>query len=319
MEESIVVKTTLKATDEEVSCQLMTEEAKILFDALPDKIWQELVESFKKFDFKSQYAQNVLKYFINNSVITELVNRQPSSASIFEFLYHKEEPKLPIDQYFVAAQASQAIYERLQAIKSELPNIIRGEIERQNLKDKEFIILNIGSGPSHEMIEILADSKNKDLRQKVKVICVDPDKDALRIGQKKVEDLNLCSNFIFISKELDKYHPVFLANMLLMVGILCPIPNRICVKILKNLAISNYATFNSAIVFSTVQKIMGEKDQLCDYIMRLAGWKMHYKKDEDVRRIALESGWKPVRYFFDRYKFNCMTVAHLDLEVLRKK
>ena len=298
-----------RTVTKELPWPLRTEEAKILFNALPSEIWQWLVESFKELDFKSWRAKKVLEYLRANSEITELVYQQPSSALTFEFLYHKKKPELPIDKYFVAAKAAQAIYDRLQTLKRELPNIIRKEIQKQQIE--EFTILNIGSGPSHEMIEILANPQNEDLQRKVKVICIEPDKEALEIGWERVKNLGLHNNFIYIPKKLEEYYPESPANMLLMIGILCPVPTRVCVKILRS--ISYYTTFNNLIVFSTVQKIMGEEDPLCDYIMRLAGWKMDYKDSGEPGMIALKSGWKPVYYFFDKFGFNCMTVARLNL------
>jgi hypothetical protein len=105
-----------------------------------------------------------------------------------------------------------------------------------------------------------------------------------------------------------------------MIGILCPVPTNVCIKILSNLAISHYTTFNSSVVFSTVQKTMGEQDPLCDYIMRLPGWKMCYKNNNEPEQIAVKSGWSPMRdySFFDDFNFNCMTVAKIDLNFQKK-
>jgi hypothetical protein len=67
---------------------------------------------------------------------------------------------------------------------------------------------------------------------------------------------------------------------------------------------------------------MVEEDPVTDFIMRLAGWRMGYKDDQEPAEIARMAGWEPFYEFFDEpLRYNCMVAARLkwSFDALLKK
>ena len=91
------------------------------------------------------------------------------------------------------------------------------------------------------------------------------------------------------------------------IGLLCPMPTSLCVKVVKNL--SKYLRSGGLIIYSTAQDRMQE-DALCDYIMRLFGWHMDHKTDQTAWDISVRAGLIPLYQFFEQpNRHHCMTVA----------
>ena len=286
---------------------LETPAAKYLLKTLPLEIREKLRKGFLLSGSRSKEARDVLEYLLKYSTISRILTQETSSAETFEYLYFKRQVDNKVDEYFPRGQAAIGINQRLLALKSNLPNLIRDEIKRLNLlKGGKFIVFNVGSGPGHDMIEVLAE--NPDLLNRVHVFCIDPDDLMLEIGRHRVTELGISDSFTFIPKKCEEAEMVK-AHMILMIGLLCPMKKTTCVKVLKNMIY--FSRFGGLIVFSTVQKEMLIGDPLTDFIMRLAGWKMSYKNDSEPEEIARAAGWKPISRFFDSLGFNCMTVARL--------
>jgi hypothetical protein len=285
---------------------LETKEAVILRDALPPDIWDKLRKCFLDGDIVSAQTKEVLSYLKDNSIITQMVQADPTSSLTFEYLYLKKPITNNIDKYFPAGKAATAIYERLNTLKEYLPEVIRKEIGRKESSKDKYTILNIGSGPGHDTIEIL--NENRDLAEKVHVICLDPDGEALKIGMERVKEYGLLNSFSFVEKKLhdfsgDKF------DMLLLIGIFCTRQSDISKKVIGNLTV--YARWDGIIVFSMVKNKMVLGDPLTDFIMRLGGWHMKYKYEGEPAEIAMAAGWKPIDRFYDNLDYNCMTIARL--------
>ena len=283
---------------------LQTPEGQFFLNSLSQEIAEKFKICYLNADIENQYAKDVLSYLSENSQIIRIVQRDRTSSLTFEYLYQKKPVEGQVDVYFPQGKAAQGIYQRLMALKTNLPNIIRREAEKKNLD--EYKILNIGSGPSHEMIEILME--NPDLAKVLHVTCVEPDGEAIRIGAQRVAELDLSDNFTFVQGKFQDFEGSGF-DMLLLIGILCPISTRVSIKILKGL--KNHLRPEGVTVFSTVQTIMGEEDPLTDFIMRLTGWCMDYKSDHEPYEIARAAGMEPISRFFDEFGYNCMTVARL--------
>ncbi|MBN1662421.1 MAG: class I SAM-dependent methyltransferase [Deltaproteobacteria bacterium] len=283
---------------------LQKPEAQIFLSSLTPDILAKFKTCYVNADVQSAHAKEVLSYILKNSPIMQIVSKDTTSAHTFEYLYLRKDIESPLDKYFPNGRAAQAIYQRLHALKLNLPAIIRGEREKNN--SASYKIVNIGSGPSHEMIEILLE--NPDLKDKVHITCVDPDREALIIGAQRVARLNLESHFSFVPAKYQTFDGRGY-DMVLLIGILCPLNVRLCVRVMKN--VKRCLRPGGIIIFSTVQNIMGQEDPLTDYIMRLTGWNMDYKEDHEPYAIARAAGCEPIGRFFDEYGYNCMTVARI--------
>jgi len=285
-----------------------TEAAKYWQSVLPGNIWLDVADVFNSGNINSETAERLRKYFLEHSEFFQRVKSRPSDAYIFNYLYQLRNVTNPIDKFFPKCQSAIAIYERLVALKKKLPELIMDERERLKLNPKEkYLIDNVGSGDAPESIGMLI--KNPGLVPLVHIRCVDTDKACLDRARQRVEEAGITEAFEFINQDIQKVKPRG-AHMLLVIGILCPIKSKTCVKILDGLRL--YSQTNGIVVFSTVQRTMIQGDPLCDLVMRLAGWIMAFKSYNEPAQIAAVAGWEPKGFFDDSMGFNRMTVAHLN-------
>jgi SAM-dependent methyltransferase len=257
-------------------------------------------------------GRRVLDYLMENSDISPKVADRPSDAGPFQFLYRFESPHTPIDEYYVRSLSATAIHLRMVSLQDNLPGIIRREMARQVGPNGRFLILDVGSGPGDAIRKALRKKHHKDLLDTVEVHCVDSDERSIERGKKLVERDGLSANIKFFNKEMGKYgrHDSYKdANLILVIGLLCPMNNISCVKILSNLY-KNIASPNSAIIYSTVQEDMLWGDPLLDAIMRLGGWHMHFKTEEEADLVGTRAKWKIQDTFHDLLNYNRMTIGY---------
>jgi len=282
------------------SWALDTPQAAMLFSSLPQNLCEKLKHAFLTAEIKTEEMDSIRTYLAGHSEISRIISEKPGSALAFEYLYRLKDAASAIDCYFLQATAGRHVEGRLRALETYLPSLIKPLID-----DRTVLVDNIGSGPGHDMIRVL--NNNPALAAKVHVRNIDPDEDALVIGIREVSTLNLSDSFSFVCREFQRVKPRH-ADIVLLIGILCPLPMKICEKIIRIL--KRYARPDGLIIFSTNQVGMLIHDPLTDFLMRLAGWEMDYKTDMEAASIAERAGWRFVSQFFDdEDHFQCMTVA----------
>jgi hypothetical protein len=280
--------------------EFLSQEARFLFQFLPNTVKASFMEAYP--DFKHPSAKLVADYFTENSKIANLIRQAPGSARAFEILYHAEEPHLPIDIYFQMCAAGTRIFYRLISLRETLPRIIRDLLLKTG-KDK-LVIDNFGSGPGRDIISVL--DRNPDLVRRVDVRNVDIDTWSVEIGRKLAAENGFQGAVSYVMEDMRKVPPRN-ADLLLLIGVLCPLPYAICIRLLRHM--KGNVNADGLIVFSTVQKAMQAEDPLTDFIMRVMGWHMDYKADCEPQEIAQKAGWEFVEKFFDDKGYNAMTVA----------
>jgi hypothetical protein len=246
----------------------------------------------------------LLNYLASISDITRIIKETPSSARAFEYLYKQRPAELAIDQYYVDCLAGSHVGMRMQAIWDNLPEIIENLYKKFGEK---VLVDNIGSGPGLELIGVL--QKHPELIGKVHVRNIDPDKVIIEEGLQKVQSLGLQNAFEFVPK---KAHQAGIrsAHLIILVGILCTQTPDSCIKTLSG--VQFFGRKDGLIVYSTNQESMVINDPFTDMIMRLAGWFMDYKTDQQSWDIGVQAGWEPISQFFeDALHFQCMTVAKM--------
>lgn len=252
----------------------------------------------------SQGETDLLNYLGSTSDITRIIREAPSSARAFEYLYLQRPTESIIDQYYVECKAGSHVNMRMLAIWENLPELI----ENLYMKFGEKILIdNIGSGPGLELIGVL--QRHPGLINKVHVRNIDPDEIIIEEGRKKVEALGLQSSFEFVPK---KAHEAGIrsAHLVILVGILCTQSPKSCVKTLSG--VQFFGRSGGHIVYSTNQESMVIADPFTDMIMRLAGWFMDYKTDQQSWDLGVQAGWEPISQFFEHdLHFQCMTVARM--------
>jgi hypothetical protein len=246
----------------------------------------------------------LLGYLASVSDITRIIKETPSSARAFEYLYQQRPAKTTIDQYYVDCLAGSHVNMRMIAIWKNLPELIEDLYKKFG---ETVLIDNIGSGPGLELIGVL--QAHPELVDKVHIRNIDPDEIIIDEGRRKVESLGIQRAFEFVPK---KAHEAGVrgAHLVILVGILCTQSPKSCVKTLDGVRF--FSRQNGLIVYSTNQESMVLSDPFTDMIMRLAGWFMDYKTDQQSWQLGKDAGWEPISQFFeDDMHFQCMTVARM--------
>jgi SAM-dependent methyltransferase len=279
---------------------LETDVVKRLLEVLPSSIREAFQSCYLDGDIESREAQQLLDYLCVHSAISRIIRQNPGSSLAFEYLYRKAEPGGPIDCYYLESLAGRHVEKRLATLEKNLP----GWLARL-CGEKTVLVDNMGSGPGHDMVHVFKSAPV--LAGHFHVRNIDSDEEALRIGQKTVQALGMSDTFSFCCSDLRKAAPRE-ADVILLIGILCSLPMDIHIRLLRQM--KSFCRPGGLIFSSTNQVAMVEKDPFTDFLMRLAGWQMAYKTDEEVAQAAVCAGWEYVDQFFDDdLHFQCITVA----------
>ncbi len=285
---------------------LHTPEARFLRKNLPTGIWDGLERFFLETGLNSPEAAAVLDYLHQNSEIARCVRIRPSDALPFEMIYRKKPPSTPVDRFCVRSKGALGIYLRLLALKDILPDIIRCELDRNPQRKENFIVLDLFSGPSHYMLEVL--HENPDLAERVQVQAVDYDRRALDIGEKRAEHLGVRDSFMFIHEAAEKVPPAG-AHLVLLIGILCPLATHTGTKLVG--AARQHILEKGLIIYSTVQQPMLYGDPLLDALMRGMNWTMDYKSEKEAESMGTAADYHIEGAFHDALGYNRMTIGRI--------
>ncbi len=264
-----------------------------LFASLPENIAKKCERAFLANDHSGKDAQDVLKYFLQTSEITQAVVEDKGGADIFYYLYNKIANNL-IDQYFLDCNAGHQIYRRLKTMENEIPDILR----RLFPGDGPIIIDNIGSGQGYDMINVLADPQNADLRERVHVRNIDPNEPALKVGWERVVEHGLESNFEICVDKIGSYEGRN-ADFLVASGIFCPLSVPFSIRMMRN-HFAGYLRDGGFVLYNATTMKMIEGDPFTDFTMRFMGWYMGFKTVNDIKSIAVRSKrFRIISVFFD--------------------
>ncbi|KPJ56558.1 hypothetical protein AMJ49_04585 [Parcubacteria bacterium DG_74_2] len=274
-----------------------------VFEKENKKIKDFLINSYKGLPVSPEITEKFYNYFISHSVFSAATVANPSTSIITELLYdgiEKLNLPSPIDRYFLCSKAGRSIKARLQAIEEELPKIIE-----EYRKKGKVLIGNLGSGPGRDTINVLASHYRNVLD--VKTIQVDKDKLALERGKRlaTIEGVNHLIDFV--EGNFLKYKPTKKFDIILFIGILCPLKFEICIAILKR--IKRFFKKNGCLIASNVSKKMLKEDPFTCHLMSLGNWKMVFKDENELKQIFEKAGYEWKRCFTDSYGFNTMGVG----------
>ncbi len=261
-----------------------------LRDAMPSDVAQLMTEAFIQGDHTSD-VKDVYDYFIHTSDIARAIVAEKGGAKIFYYLYNKEGSG-PLDRYYLKSGAGHQIYRRLVVMVETIPIILRRLFPSGNI-----LVDNIASGYGDDMLRVLANPKNTDLRKRVHVRNIDPNQEALDYTWQEIKKHGLEDNFENICSTMTGYSGRR-AHIMIGSGIFCSFTVALCVRTVKNdftrfIRTGGYCLYNA----TTVKMI--HEDPFTDFTMRLLGWSMGFKTTSDINSIATRSGWNIDSVFFD--------------------
>jgi len=284
----------LKEREKAIGSELVERE---MLSKLPPLMRNMFVDAFlnpaREEQIKTDERTIMLKIFFAqlniSAVANHIITHKPSSHKALEALYNKS-PVMFVDRYFYDCRAGDAIPDRLNAVVENVPHLIRKIGE-----EKAFIkVLIPGSGSAQDIIRILVN--NPDIRHKTVVRCIDDELSAIKLGRKMAKKAGVSDNVVYVKDDLMRldYQDT---DLVLLVGIICPLPNIVSIKVVKKVV--SYCRKGALVVFSAALQKMLIEDPVTCFIMDIAGWRLNYKTKKEVEEIAKKSGLAPRGSFQD--------------------
>ena len=284
----------------------LSKEAVQLLGALKkenDQLRDFLIKNYRGLPVSSEIEEKAYDYFIGHSVITAATVANRGSSVTTEFLYDESGSRLtsPIDKYFLQAKAGRATRARLAVIEKEVFKII----EEYRRKKNDVLIGNLGSGPGRDVINTLCHYRHI---SNVKAVNIDKDGKALERGKRMAVAKGVDRLIEFVETDFLRYRPAKKFDIVLLIGILCPLEIKTCITylgILKRLLVEN-----GYLIASNASKKMLEEDPFTCYLMEwTANWKLVYKDEEEMKQFYQEAGYVWKGCFLDPYGFHIMGIG----------
>jgi SAM-dependent methyltransferase len=275
---------------------LETPEAKFLLESIPERIKNILVLGFLKGLFASEIPgfQDVINYFQKNSLIIPALTENPGTYTMLEKMYHFERVGYPIDQYFAMSMAGgQALKNRYDVVNNYAIHHIN-EVLRSNEK---CLMLDIGSGPGRNGVDICL--RNHLFRDRLKIDCIDIDKDAIALGEALIKRYGL-KNISFVKKSMTALngHYPGTVDYAILIGVLCGLTFPERVGLLGKL--KPYFKKGGRLIGASLLEEMAIQDLLCAYVLReTTGWGLQYPPVGELKKAFEAAGWHYVGYFQD--------------------
>lgn len=265
-----------------------------------ERIKNLVISKYLKIPLSAGEEEDILDYFINNSVFSAATLANPATSVVTEFLY---EPKssFNIDKYFSASKGGDAIHSRIIRVEENLHLLIE-----KYLKKGKILIGNLGGGPSRDVTDVF--SKYYRNNDKVFSINIDKDKNALKRGERMAEKGGVADKVEFLSASFTRYKPKKKFDIIILVGVLCGLPTETCTLLLKK--IKPMLAKGGSIMVSNVAPKMLEEDPFTYFIMNdIMGWSLVFKEESVLKNIFKKAGFEWQRNFTDDYGFHNMGIG----------
>lgn len=264
------------------------------------KVREFLIKSYKGLPVSPEMKEEAYNYFISHSVIITAMAANRGSSVITEFLYDRFNSFSSIDKYVLNCKTGKAVKSRLITIEEELPSIIKEYSSKGSV-----LIGNFGSGPGRDIIDVLY--KYRDISN-VKSVHLDKDDVALERGKIRAKNKGVDHLIEFVQANFLKYETSNKFDILLLIGVLCPLDAETCINILKT--IKKLLKKDGCLIASNVTKKMQEEDPFACFIMDwTADWNLVFKNEEELKQIFEKAGYKWEKGFTDSYGFHLMGVG----------
>jgi len=263
-----------------------------------------LIKSYKGLPVSSEMNEEAYNYFLDHSVTITAMTTNPGTSVFTEFLYNgasKITSLSSIDRYVFQCKAGKAVKTRIIAIEKELPKIIE-----EYHKNSNVLIGNLGSGPGRDVINVF-ETQYRNVSD-VKAICIDKDINALRRGKIMAKVRKIDHLIEFSQENFLRYNPPQKFDILLLIGVLCPLPTETCINILKT--IRSFLKKGGCLIASNATKKMGQEDPFSCFIMKwMANWQLVYKDEDELKQIYEKAGYAWKGGFRDSYGFHLMGIG----------
>ena len=130
---------------------------------------------------------------------------------------------------------------------------------------------------------------------------------ALEKGRRIAKIKGIGNLIEFIEANFLKYKPIKKFDIILLIGILCPLEHQTCIALLKK--VKRLFKKDGCLIAGNVSKKMLKEDPFTCHLMSLGNWKMVFKDEEELKQIYKKAGYEWKRSFTDSYGFHIMGVG----------
>jgi len=266
-----------------------------------EKIKDLLISDYLGNPLSAVEEEELLDYFIMNSIFSAATVANPATSVVTELLYSQSKHPFAIDQYFLESKSGKAIRSRLLRVEEYIHELIE-----DYRKDGDVLIGNLGGGPGRDVCDVFSsyyqDSSN------VVAITVERDEMAIKRGTRIAEAAGVDDKVHFSRTSFMRFGPEKKFNIILLVGVLCSLPPETCVAVLK--VASQMMADGGCIMVSNVTPLMVQEDPFTYFIMeKIVGWKLIFKTDGVMKDILNRAGLTWTNSFTDDYGFHLMAIG----------
>ncbi len=263
------------------------------FMSFPFKQYLNLLPEFN-FNYLEQSAKNENISLIKSrsSLCKEIIENKggwlfPEKVYVENptYLTRANEHNDELDKYILNQKMCHSLRTRFDYVSQEL---LPSEINKQ-LKNKDFVrIASFGSGTGRDVLYAL-----KYFGKNVVADLYDLDSLALSEGRKISEAENLQDRVRFIHQDLNTIqNGVY--DIGLMIGIVCPLPDLIARRVLRNAR--KYISGEGILLVSSSSDKMEFEDPLSRFLIEYgANWFLQFRNDVRMKNLMESSGYKDVR------------------------
>ncbi len=274
---------------------LRTKEAIFLLDGLPQKTREIVVYGF----LNGLHGENVKDWkevvdrFMESRVMRNL-SINPGTSFGTDLMYRLIPIQDSVEKYFLMSKAGGiSLRGRFDSVVGRSIRMIREILD----KHSHCHLADFGAGAGTTAMEILRLMNEE--RGFISIDCIDIDEKSLSVGREKSR-IGGFDEIEFVKSDMTKMKDFYKENSKLdiglLIGVLCGMPHRHRVLLLKTL--KRYFKPGGKMIAAALLEKMAQDDLFSAYLLReITGWQLQYRSLGDLESAFVEAGWKYLSYF----------------------
>ena len=207
---------------------------------------------------------------------------------------YRDQPQTELDKYVYNLKLCRAVWNRKNVVREQLLKSMREKLGKGGFSvDTPMEIFDLGSGPSDYTIEAFETYKTRYNGHGLPVhaTAIDTNKSALERGRKLAKEAGVRKNIDFKIGNMGpmlKYGEIKDADMILTIGIICPLPDEKVMKLFtrsRNALKKGGTFYTCAVRHHPLEKVLNN-----------AGWLLNPREPEYLERMMKEAGYETEIY-----------------------
>lgn len=250
-----------------------------------------------------EVIRHTLRYLFNHdSLLFHHATKNPGDWECMEIIYNNKPQArnkfFPgfIDLVCLNSRASRATRSRKNIAYHEISRLIR----QHGIKNENFNIISLGSGPAHDIIAALYNMREI---QPAFATCVDIDARAIEYGRQIAQAHQLSGNIEFVHRDANDIATLPRRyDMASIIGLLEYLSAEECTKFLSNT--KNILKADSRILISNMKE-----HSLSGLMSFLGVWPLKYRRLEVMEEITRTSGFDIEKSYYGPHGLHSFIIA----------